>query len=100
MNCLICNRDVGDDGTKAAVAVSTHGNFGSGILDNDGTIRFSICDHCIVERQDRIRLKVERRCQECHSEVRGYNLFPLPKGMIPSAIDSDGYFVWDKEIEQ
>ena len=67
------------------VAVDTLGNFGSTVLDNYGTVRISVCDHCLVERRDRIRLVVQGRCETCHEKKRGgFDLVSVPDDTIPA----------------
>lgn len=77
MNCLICNRDTGPDGTNAACYFIDDGNYGSTVLDNDGLINFSICDRCLVDRRDRIRGAARQHCMACGERQSTYAFFPL-----------------------
>lgn len=80
MNCLICNRDTGDHGRDRAISIHTAGNYGSRVLDSDdpGTVHFSVCDACLIERRDRCRLAVKERCAHCGGEPQLYTDEPLP----------------------
>lgn len=67
--CLVCGveLDVSDPAKTGSlscsdgVIYSTSGNYGSTVLDDDGTIVFVICDACLVKRRDRLRAYTVRR---------------------------------------
>ena len=89
MVCLVCGRDVGEDGTHHAVALDTNGNYGSTVLDNDGIVRLSVCDHCLIERRDRLRLLVKKRCKHCNGDHQGFDLLEVLDDTIPRAKPSN-----------
>lgn len=96
MNCIVCNRDTGENGDHYAVYEDTSGNYGSQVLDCEPhPVRISICDWCLVERRDRLRLVLpaEKRCSTCGNEENlGFNkLDPVPDDVIPSSLSNPDY---------
>jgi hypothetical protein len=61
--CLVCGVELDvSDPTKTGhlscndgVIYSTSGNYGSTVLDDDGTIVFVICDACLIKHRSRLR---------------------------------------------
>jgi hypothetical protein len=80
MNCIVCDRDTGENGDHYAVYEDTTGNYGSRVLDLEKVpLRLSICDRCLVERRDRLRAVVEDRCEKCN----GRRVWPKSLRSVP-----------------
>lgn len=80
MNCIVCNRYTGENGDHYAVYEDTTGNYGSRVLDMERTpVRVSICDWCLVERRDRLRLVKQDRCEACCAKKNFWSLIPTPE---------------------
>lgn len=67
MNCFACLREIEakvEDGeivsTSDAAIFSSHGNYGSTVLDmEDATVEVLVCDACLVSRREHVRAHVK-----------------------------------------
>lgn len=85
MNCLICGKDTGLHGMDYAIQITTDGNYGSQVLDQE-KITFSICDACLVARRDRIMQRVRAEGSVCMCPNPEYKFVPVDEETIPRAL--------------
>jgi len=88
--CFVCGKElervVADNPMQpyGGVICSTHGNFGSKLMDSmfpEDDVRFIVCDDCMIERQDRIRTIVVERVKPTVSYK--------PWKRVPEVVDAD-----------